>query len=170
MVRAEGGRRNRRFLSAAVTSGTGDARGRKEQQGAWGRARRHFKEVGRGEDAPTTRNVGTELLRLTVDWRGESGRKGNALMGGARWSATEDGRRRGGSCLAELGRGAAASRELGRPKNGRRKNERAAGRKWASSPVGEKGQRAEMKKGGERNEETFFFLFLEFFKSIFKWI
>ena len=109
MVRAEGGRRNRRFLSAAVTSGTGDARGRKEQQGAWGRARRRFKEAGRGEDAPTTRNVGVERLRLAIDWRGESGRKGNALTGRAGLAAAE---REGGTAAAVAWPSWAAARRL----------------------------------------------------------
>ena len=48
--------------------------------------------------------MGAERLRLAVDWRGESGRKGNALTGGAGWSVAKEGRRRGGSCLAEMGR------------------------------------------------------------------
>jgi len=138
---------------AKVKKKRGGSRERRRQ------ARHRFIEAGRG-GAPMMRDVGAERLRLAVDWHGESGREGNARTGGARWSVTEEGRRRGGSCLAELGR----SRKVrggGRAGRGKEKGQR---------PAGEKGLRAKMKKGGEINEETFFFLFLEFFKCIFKWI
>jgi len=129
-----------------------------------GATRPRREESGRSSAAVAPGRAGREVGGGT-DTRGRDG-----SGWGAGQLRRELGRCGDSGCWPKLGHGTAASCELGRPKNGRRKSERAAGRKWASSPVGEKGLRAEMKKGGERNEETFFFLFLEFFKSIFKWI
>ena len=84
------------------------------------------------------RDMGVERLRLAVDWHGESGRKGNALTGGARWSVTEEGRRRGGSCLAEMGQ----------PRNRRR---RASGPRGGNAPAaGGRKKACSRKKRGEK--------------------
>ena len=116
--------------------------------------------------------MGAERLRLAVDWRGESGRKGNALTGGARRSATERGE--GTSVAPELGwwglLGRAAEAVANPPEwadallgwrcaQGRGKGE--------LGQRGEKAYRPKMKKGGEKI--NFLFLFPNrFSKSTFK--
>ena len=73
-----------------------------------------------------------------------------ALTGGAGLAAAESGAEaRGNGCLAELGRGAAASRELGR---------RGAGPAGQLGRRGKDGQQAELRKGkGGKNISSIFF-------------
>jgi len=66
-----------------------------------------------------------ERLRLAVDWRGESGRKGNALTGRAGLAAAE---REGGAAAAVAWPSwAGPARKRGRA-SGPREGERPAGR------------------------------------------
>ena len=86
-----------------------------------------------------------------------------ALTGGAGLAAAESGAEaRGNGCLAELGQRVAGPRELGRGRlraQGRRGAGPTAAREMACGP--------KVRKRWREKKKFFFFLFLEFFKSIF---
>ena len=91
-------------------------------------------------------------------------RRGMALTGGAGLAAAESGAEaRGNGCLAELGRRFAGPREPGCGRlraQGRRGAGPTAAREMACGP--------KVRKRWREKKKFFFFLFLEFFKSIFQ--